>query len=481
MYQKTKKNNKSLLAIILTLLMFALTACTNKAGDSKAVSADNKGEAKKTVTTKIEKDKVYVSLKEAFEYVGGKCTVDGKNATATSEKDTIKVNSESKEAYVNSTKVEMKDMPKAEKDDIYVPMEFLNEALDAKVTYDEENKTLDIRKEMPLKYSKGFSVKYLKGGLKKVIDGDKRTLILVPKGKEVPEEYKNEIIINTPMNNVLAASTIQGCLLRAIQEIPSITAVTTKEDQWEVSEVADAMKSGKIKYVGENTAPDYEKISSLKPSMAFVYSGDYGLQPMMKKLDELKVKYAVSNEYLEEDPLGRMEWIKFIAAFYDKEDLAEKYFDDAVKKVEDTTKKIANDKKPKVSWGIVYNGKVYVAKPDSYVGKMIEMAGGDYIFKNENVGNGTVTLEEFYAKSKDADILIYSSLNQYSPTLKSVIEQAPILEKIKPVMDKKVWCFHPDYYQSVDKTDELITDLAAIFHADSYKDYNTKHYIRYTK
>lgn len=215
--------------------------------------------------------------------------------------------------------------------------------------------------------------------------------------------------------------------------------------------------------------------------MAFVYSGTYGLHPMMKKFDELKIKYAINNEYLEEDPFGRMEWIKFIAAFYDKEDLAEKYFDDAVKKAEKTTKKIANDKKPKVAWGMVYKGKVYVPKPDSYVGKMIDMADGDYVFKNEKIINGTVTLEEFYAKAKDADILIYSSLNQNSPTLKSVIDQAPILEKIKPVTDKKVWCFNPDYYQSVDKTDELITDLAAIFHSDMYKGYNVKHYIKYTK
>lgn len=78
MYQNTKKNSKSLLAIILTLLMFTLTACSNKAGDSKSVSTDNKGEAKKIVATKIEKDKVYVSLKGAFEYVGGKCIIDGK-------------------------------------------------------------------------------------------------------------------------------------------------------------------------------------------------------------------------------------------------------------------------------------------------------------------------------------------------------------------------------------------------------------------
>ncbi|MBE6064233.1 ABC transporter substrate-binding protein [Clostridium cochlearium] len=344
-----------------------------------------------------------------------------------------------------------------------------------------KDKSAKAGKEMTLKYSKGFSIKYIDDGIKKVTDGDNRTLILVSKGKEVPEEYKNEIIINTPIDNVLLGSTIHGCLLRAINEIPSVTAVTTKQDQWQASEVAEAMKKGNIKYVGQNKSPDYEMISKLKPSMSFLYSGPSGLQPMMQKFDELKLNYATCNGYLEEHPLGRMEWIKFIAAFYDKEDVAEEYFDKAVKKVEETSKKVANEKKPKVAWGMISKGKVYAPKPGSYVAKMIEMAGGDYVFKDEKMSNGTVTLEEFHAKSKDADILIYSSLNQYSPTLKSVIEQAPILEKIKPVVDKRVWCFHPNYYQSVDKTDELITDLAAIFHPDLYKDYDVTHYIKYTE
>ncbi len=475
-----KKNSKYILLIMLvTVLLVVFTGCSNNAekGDKAELIIDN-NDTKNTVSTKIENEKVYVSLKEAFEFLGGKCDIEGNNANITKDKDTVKVDSTSKDAYVNSTKVTMSDMPKVINKDIYVPIDFLNESMDARVTYDKENKTLNIRTEMPILYTKSFSVQYLKGGLKKVVDGDKRTFILVPDGKTVPEEYKNEVAIKTPIKNVLTASTTQACLLRPINELLSISGVTTAADQWQIEEVKKNIESGKIAFVGNSKAPDYEKISSLKPEIVFVYSGPAGQQAMMEKLDELKINYAVDNEYLEESPFGRVEWMKFLAAFYDKEEEAEKYFNKAIETVKKETEKIANMDKPKVAWGFISKGEVYVPKSGSYVAEMIKMAGGEYIFDDLGVGNGKISIEEFYAKSKDADIFIYSSTSQWNPTLKSIIEQAPTLEKLDAVKNKNVWCFHPDYWQSTDKVDELIIDLVNILH-NQKENKEIKHYIKY--
>ena len=198
----------------------------------------------------------------------------------------------------------------------------------------------------------------------------------------------------------------------------------------------------------------------------------------MEKLDELKINYVVDNEYLEESPYGRMEWSKLMSAFYDKEEEAEKQFDKAIKNVEAASKKIEGKEKPKVVWATISKGKVYVPKSDSYVAKMIEMAGGEYILKDDGVGSGTISIEELYAKANEADIFVYSSSTNYSPTLKSVVEKAPILEKLQLVKDKKVWCFAPDYFQSIDKSDELIIDLMEMFHPGSTGN-EIKHYVNY--
>ncbi|WP_050740950.1 ABC transporter substrate-binding protein [Acetobacterium bakii] len=340
-----------------------------------------------------------------------------------------------------------------------------------KVTGDNGNEMLK------LDYSTAFSVEYLEDGIKKMTDADGRTIMMVPDGEKVPDEYKDaDVIIDGELDSVMLASATQGCMMRAVDAVDLIKAVTTKQESWTISEIADAMKAGTISFVGDNKAPDYEMIKSLNPGLVFVYSGDYGLQDIMAKFDELGIKYAVCNEYTEDDPRGRMEWVKFYAAFFDKEDQANTFFNQAVTNIE-TTIKDANEKteKPKVAWAMVSSGKVYIADNDSYVGKMIEMSGGDYVFKDMAAGSGSITLEEFYATAKDADILIYSSLEQYAPTLDAVVSQAPILANLKAVQDGQVWCLGKDFYQSIDKTDEVISDLFAIFHGDG----TTTHFKKY--
>ncbi|MGG7162455.1 ABC transporter substrate-binding protein [Clostridium ihumii] len=478
------RNNKRISKLVIsaalcTAISMSLIGCSIGEGKSteSSVVVDNE-KTENVVKTKIDEEKVFVSLKDTCNYFKGEFKLNDKDAVVKINNDEIVVNKDSETAKVNSKEIKLEQKTKADKEDIYVPIEFLSDAIDARFNYDKEEKVLNIRTEMPLKYTKAFSVKYLKGGIKKVVDGDKRTLIIVPEGKEVPEEFKNEIVIKTPAKNVLLGSTTQACLLRAIGELDSVKAVTTEAKNWSIDEIKTGLENGNIEFVGKGDSPDFEKISVLKPDLAVVYSGPAGQQKLMEKLDELKINYVVDNEYLEENPYGRMEWSKLMSAFYDKEEEAEKQFDKAIKNVEAASKKIEGKEKPKVVWATISKGKVYVPKSDSYVAKMIEMAGGEYTLKDDGVGSGTISIEELYAKANEADIFVYSSSTNYSPTLKSVVEKAPILEKLQLVKDKKVWCFAPDYFQSIDKSDELIIDLMEMFHPGSTGN-EIKHYVNY--
>lgn len=478
MIQAWNQKSKALLVALFTFILLVATGCSATSTTEKEVTKKEKKEV--IVQTLVEEDVVYASFKDAVKYMDGKYEVDGDAITATIKKDTIKANAKKKEATVNETNVQMEVAPKVKDDEVYVPISFLNEVLDARVMYEEEAKKVSIQTELPLEFTEAFRVTYLKGGLKKVVDAEKRTLILVPEGKEVPKEYAKETVITIPVKNTLLGSTTQASLLRPMGDFSSITSVTTKADQWNIEEIKTGLENGSIAYVGENNAPDYEAITKLQPELTFLYTGPTGLQDMAKKLDELNLNYAVDNEYLEEDPFGRMEWMKFLATFYDKEDEVSVYFDEAVKRVEDMEKKIEGKKKPKVAWGIVYDGEAYVPAADSYVATMIERAGGEYLFQDVKTDNGKISIEEFYAQSKDADVLIYSSMHSYSPTLESIVEATPILEKLDVVKEKNVWCFHPDYWQSIDKTDELIIDLVEIFHPGTTNE-EVKHYIHYTE
>lgn len=332
--------------------------------------------------------------------------------------------------------------------------------------------------KVELKYAKGFSIEYLEDGIKKVIDGENRTLILVPEGKTVPDKYKNEIVINTPIKSVFIASTNQACSLRIINELDSITAVNTKEEDWQIPEVKEGIKSGKITFLGDGKIPDYEKLAAVKPDLTIVYTGQSGQQELIAKLQELKLNYVVDNSYLEENPYGRMEWAKLIATFYNKEKEVESHLDKVVKNVEQTGKKLDMSKKPKIVWASVFGGQVYVPKEDSYAAKMIEMAGGENVLKGMDVGDGTISLEQLYDKAKDADIFMYSSTSNYSPNLKSILDQAPLLKDLNCIKKGNLWVLNEDYYQSVDKMDEVIIDLMEVFHSGKTGE-KVRHFVNY--
>jgi len=333
---------------------------------------------------------------------------------------------------------------------------------------------------VPLKYATGFKIERLPEGCRVVTDGEGRKLLLVPHGQRPPEGYGDLPVVYTPVKRVVAQSTTQAALLRPLGELESIVGVTTEKDKWYIQEIKEGLEQGRIQLVGSGMGPlDYDQVVALKPDVVFIYTGTPGSLETLRKLEELKVPVAVENSHLEQHPMGRLEWVKFMAAFYGKESEAEAFFDGAVARVEEIAQKAAGAKaKPKVLWGQIYQGKVFAPAGDTYVAKMIELAGGDYLFKDLK-GSGTVTLEEFYARGKSADVYISSTLPNYGVTsIAKVVEQAKVLEDLPVIKKGNVWCFQPWYYQALDKTDEMIADLAAIFHPDLFPGVEIKHHLK---
>lgn len=139
----------------------------------------------------------------------------------------------------------------------------------------------------------------------------------------------------------------------------------------------EAFDNNKLTYMVIIKEPDYELIVAGAPSIA-VYSTMLSSVPeVAAKLKELGVNYILDQSTYEDEPLGRVEWAKFYAAFCDQEESAEKMFnqqDEYITKlsnVEKTGKKVA-------VFYITSKGKLYVRNAGDYLAKMVNMAGGEY-------------------------------------------------------------------------------------------------------
>ncbi|RXI46778.1 ABC transporter substrate-binding protein [Clostridium tetani] len=335
-----------------------------------------------------------------------------------------------------------------------------------------------------IKYATKFQVEYLDNNVKLVTDGVDRKLLLVPKGEKKPDGYDNIQVIKTPIDNVLLCSSVHNSLIRPLDVFDTVKCVTTHDvNNGHINEINDRMKKGSITYVGKTNALDYELIKSKKPEVAFIISVD--VPKLAPKFNELRIPYVVESSYLENHPLARMEWTKFMALFYNKEDVADKHLQKAEDIVKRVSEKVKGKDKPLVTAGIPSKGKFLVKLGGSYQAKMYDMAGGNYVFKDvesNKSGASSMTFEDFYAKSSNADIYVYDAMGKIRPkAINDIVKQVPITQNMKSIKNGELWISQPWWYQSVDKLDEIIEDLAAIYHPEEFKDHKIRHYYKVAK
>lgn len=330
-------------------------------------------------------------------------------------------------------------------------------------------------------YATGFTIEALANGVKKVTDGENQTLLLVPKGKKPPTGYEDLPQVTVPVKSAVILSVTFGALMRPLEVIDSVVGSGTMENELYIEEMKQRYASGQIKYVGGGTmgAPDFEAIQLLKPDIVFCSTGYPDWVEYYNKLKSMGLKVAVCNDYLETDPLARLEWIKFIAAFYGKDADAQTYFNDVVKKIDEIKNQVmVSSRYASVLWASIFMGNCYVSNGDSYVAKMIDMAGGEYVFKDlPGSGTSSISLEELYARGKTANVFIYASTPPYINSIKEIVDNGPVLADLPVMVSGEVYCFQPWYFQISDKPDEIIQDLAYIFHPSRFPGYKLKHFM----
>lgn len=130
----------------------------------------------------------------------------------------------------------------------------------------------------------------------------------------------------------------------------------------------------KVPSVGTITDPSIEKIIELKPDVV-IYSSIVK-EEIIKKLESLNIKVVGYSG--EESFDGTYDMINNVSKVLNAQDGASKVILSMKKKIEDVVSKVKDSKKPKVYYVIGF-GKYgdFTATGDTFIGKMIEMAGGE--------------------------------------------------------------------------------------------------------
>jgi hypothetical protein len=323
-------------------------------------------------------------------------------------------------------------------------------------------------KHMKLKYAKQFSVYYYKDGYKLIRLHDGSKFLVVPEGKDAPNGIDKKIsVLRQPINRIYLAATASMCLFDRLGSIDNIKYSGAEHDDWYIENARKAMEEGRISFVGKYNQPNYEALASGKCDVAIENTMINHVPAVKKKLEEFDIPVFTDQSSLENHPLGRTEWIKVYGAMLNKEPEAEKIFDEQVKVLEGIDNKKTN--KTVAFFTILPSGQVMVRKSGDYVSKMINLAGGKYVFRN--IGDHkkvratvTIDMEDFYKQAKSADILIYNNTIGGTITSISQLEQMnPLMKEFKAVKNGNVWYTGQNLYQETTGFGQMISDMHKVF------------------
>lgn len=186
---------------------------------------------------------------------------------------------------------------------------------------------------------------------------------------------------------------------------------------------------------GEKT--DIETLLNVNPDLYFTYPFGMSAQD---DFDENGVKTFLVAEYLEENQLARLEWIKVFGLLLNKAEEANAYFAQVEKEYLELKESAAEKKSANFIMNLPYGENWYMPSSQSVGVQLIEDAGLTYYYRGESgTENMTRSKEEVWSDGTKADywIIIASRPDDFS--MADLMEEEPVYKEFKAVKNRTVF------------------------------------------
>lgn len=270
-------------------------------------------------------------------------------------------------------------------------------------------KNINYAKRFFVSEGKDYKVLYLFGS--KNIN-DTTSVFILYKNKKPEVRFKNSYFIKIPVKNVASLSSIYTAMISELGLQEKIVAIESV-DYYNNEFIIQRVRSGIVKEIAKGPEMNIEQTIQLNPELIMMFGMGNPKQDVPAKILESGIPVAICLDHLEQHPLARAEWIKFIALFFGEENRADSLFGLTQKKYL-KNKSICDSVKirPTVLTEIKYSDAWYVPGGKSFMAHLLNDAGTDYIWKNEpQAGSIPLNFEQVYGLAKDADLWINLFIN----------------------------------------------------------------------
>ena len=334
-----------------------------------------------------------------------------------------------------------------------------------------------------IQYAKGFGIKYTEDYKLVTLYNPWDTTrilqqyVLTAKGRPRPKQLPPGQVIEVPVNNIACFYSIDAAMLDLLGDLHKVKALA--ETRYvKIPALRKGIENGTIADIGESTVLNIEALINVAPDIIIVspfQNQRYG------KLEATGIAIVENAGYMEQSPLGRAEWIRFIAAFVDKDKEAEQWMQHIAERYH-ALQIIAKEAghRPTVLSELKYGSVWYVPGGNSYMAQLYHDAGSDYIWRDDpHTGSLSFSFETVYHEAEHADVWVIKGDHPMTyETLKKDFEPYSWFKAWKE--QKIIYCNTAEnnyYEEGVMNPDLILKDLIRCFHPELLpEDYNNLYF-----
>ncbi|HPG55749.1 MAG TPA: ABC transporter substrate-binding protein [Candidatus Enterocola sp.] len=268
-----------------------------------------------------------------------------------------------------------------------------------------------------LKYAKWFSIDYY--------PDYKCVSVINPwvKNKIINKYYLvNDSSITTPSDGYkikipIRKLAVNSCshlgFLGILKESESVIGICTKERIYDPI-ILKRCAENKCTDIGDAFAINYEKTLLIQAEAVMVSTFNQ-TDNHVERIRDAKIPVIDNVEWMESHILGRAEWIKFVAAFYNKEHIADSIFNEVCFNY-DNLKSLAKvtENRPNILPGLSFKGTWYMPGGNSFMGRLFFDAGGNYKFSDDTTSTSLpISFEVALKYFKNCDIWLGVDANSF--------------------------------------------------------------------
>lgn len=228
-------------------------------------------------------------------------------------------------------------------------------------------------------------------------------LYLCDEGTPQPTNFDG-VVVAEPVRRIAVLSSSFVAMLDAIGCVERVVGVSGLKFITNES-IRRAAADNRVGEIGYDSNMNFEQIAARRTDIVLLY-GLYGEDAATTaKLRELGIPYLYIGDYVENEPLGKAEWMVALGYLCGCEERAIAEFAAIEQRyIAIRDRKYCSAYKPRVMLNLPYRDTWFMPSKHSYAVRLIEDAGGEYIYpQNDSPSSVPIATEEALLLASKAD------------------------------------------------------------------------------